>query len=175
VISPRRNAFWLSEYSSQFRGNQLRKNTLFGFVFAVALCGSSASIGQDNTQFQHNGPLQWETLSQNEQLLVDRLAADFYESDLRLTQSRQIEASTATNYSSMSAEERAEFRENRRDTWQNMQDEERATLRNVKLPSYSNLTDEQKAAFRKIAIDRLAPQSMSRATDQSNGGAGNDI
>ena len=143
-------------------------------MFAVALCGSSASIGQDNTQFQHNGPLQWETLSQNEQLLVDRMAADFYESDLRLNQSRQIEASTAASYSSMSAQERSEFRENRRETWENMQAEERAALRNVKLPTYSNLTDGQKAPFRQIAIDRLAPQSMSSAP-QSNGGAGNDI
>ena len=153
----------------------MRKNTLVGLVFGVALCASSASIGQDSSQFQHNGPLQWETLSENEQILVDRMAADFYESDLRLTQSRQIEASTAASYSSMSPEERFDFRENRRETWQNMQDEERAALRNAKLPTYSNLTDGQKAPFRQIAIDRLAPQSMSRATDQSNGGAGNDI
>ncbi len=153
----------------------MRKNTLFGLVLGVALCGSSASIGQDSSQFQHNGPLQWETLSQNEQLLVDRMAADFYESDLRLTQSRQIEASTAATYSSMSEKERFEFREDRREIWQNMQDDEREALRNVKLPTYSNLSDSQKAPFRQIAIDRLAPQSMSRATDQSNGGAGNDI
>lgn len=75
----------------------------------------------------------------------------------------------------MSEKERFEFREDRREIWQNMQDDEREALRNVKLPTYSNLSDSQKAPFRQIAIDRLAPQSMSRATDQSNGGAGNDI
>ncbi len=153
----------------------MRKNTLVGLVFGVALFSSTASIGQDSTQFQQNRPLQWESLSPNEQLLVDRMAADFYESDLRLTQSRQIEASTAARYSSMSEKERAEFRDSRRDTWQKMQAAERDALRNVKLPNYANLTDGQKAPFRKIAIDRLVPQSMSDVRPQSDGGSGNDI
>jgi len=107
--------------------------------------------------------------------MVDRMAADFYESDLRLAQSRQIEASTAAAYSSMSERERAEFREERRESWQTMRDEERKALRNVKLPAYSNLTDAQKAPFRQIAIDRLAPRPNPAIAPQSAAGPGNDI
>jgi len=98
--------------------------------------------------------------------MVDRMAASFYESDLRLAQSRQIEASTSSIYTAKSEKERSEFRDARRAEWRSMRPEERAALRNVKLPAYSNLTDAQKAPFRRIAIDRLAPPETSQETPE---------
>lgn len=87
--------------------------------------------------------------------LLDAIAADFFEDHLRLSQSRRIEAATASQYLSLSAEEKSDFRATRREIWRRMTDEEKALLRGVKQPRYSNLTEQQKQAFRRIAAQEI--------------------
>ena len=140
------------------------KQRLEGAIAAQSSGFDSAAIEQ-----------RWEALSPSEQTMVDRMAASFYESELRLAQSRQIEASTSSIYTAMSEDERAEFRDARRGEWRSMRPEERAALRNVKLPAYSNLTDAQKAPFRRIAINRLAPEPSQEDPEQLSADPGGFI
>ncbi|MEM9616819.1 MAG: hypothetical protein AAF936_02570 [Pseudomonadota bacterium] len=151
------------------------KNILFGLFFAIAASGSMTALAQSGGFSSSRAEARWEGLSDNERAMVDRIAADFYQSDLRLAQSRQIEASTSAIYASLSDKEREQFREERRSDWKAMQQEERAALRNVKLPAYSNLTEAQKAPFRQIALDRLAPKPAPVETPKSSAGTGTDI
>lgn len=86
---------------------------------------------------------------------IDLVAADFFESDLRLAQSRRIEAQTANRYLSMTHKDRARFRAERKQIWREMSDKERASLRGAKRPRFSNLDDTQKQTFRRIAAEEL--------------------
>ena len=142
-------------------GVQLRRPFLFGAVFSVAFFGS----------FQASAQSEADALPADQLALVDRMAADFYESDLRLSQSRQIEASTASIYREMPSEDKASFRDERRDDWRAMSDEQRNALRGVKTPNYDNLADSQKAPFREIAREQLAPSEPVDDAPES----GNDI
>lgn len=144
----------------------MRTPFLISLASALVICAPISAAAQGSGFGSAAAAQRWESLDPSEQAMVDRMAASFYESDLRLAQSRQIEASTSSIYTGMSEEERAEFRDARRSEWRSMRSEERAALRNVKLPAYSNLTDAQKAPFRRIAIDRLAPTTSSQAPEQ---------
>lgn len=100
--------------------------------------------------------------------LVEVLAAEFFESTLRLAQSRQIEAETAKRYLSMDAADRAQFRAERKRLWRHMNAEQKQALRGVKRPSFANLDDGQKQTFRQIASETLgagAPRSQSARGD----------
>jgi hypothetical protein len=146
--------------------------TVFGSIHARADNGAAlgnrlSAEGYENAR--------WRNLSTNEKIMLDRVAANFFEANLRLTQSRQIEASTAGIYVALTENERTMFREERRRTWRAMRDDERNALRNVKLPAYSNLTEGQKAPFRQIALDQLAPESATQTTPQAALRSGNDI
>ncbi len=87
--------------------------------------------------------------------LVDRVAAEFYEKSLRRSQSRNIEAATAEIYRRLDEEEKSAFRERRRRAWQDMNETARHSLRGVKTPKFRNLTETQKAPFRRAAERRL--------------------
>ncbi|WP_411818411.1 hypothetical protein [Hyphococcus sp. DH-69] len=93
--------------------------------------------------------------SGNGGVFVELIAADFYEHQLRLSQSRRIEAATAKRYLSLTETERARYRAERRKIWTSMSETERAALRSVKRPKYANLDEWQKQTFRRIASDEL--------------------
>lgn len=99
--------------------------------------------------------LRWEVMASGDRLIVDRLAAEFYEESLRQAQADAIERRTAEIYAEASPPERARFRAERREEWRAMDESLRASLRNVARPSFHNLTEEQKAPFRQHALDRL--------------------
>ncbi len=88
-------------------------------------------------------------------IFVDLVAADFFETDLRLAQSRQIEAATAARYLALDEAGRAQFRAERRQAWRRMSDQEKAALRGVKRPRFDNLDETQKQTFRRIASEEL--------------------
>ncbi len=88
-------------------------------------------------------------------IFVDLVAADFFESDLRLAQSRQIEAATARRYLALDGTGRAAFREKRRQLWKQLSDQEKAALRGAKRPRFANLDEAQKQTFRRIASEEL--------------------
>lgn len=88
-------------------------------------------------------------------IFVDLVAADFFESGLRLAQSRQIEASTAKRYLSLDGIDRARFREERKRLWRQMSDQEKMALVGAKLPRFANLDETQKQTFRRIALEEL--------------------
>ena len=86
---------------------------------------------------------------------VELVAADFFETDLRLAQSRRIEAATAQRYLSLPEPARAQFRAERRRLWRQMSEEQKAELRGAKRPRFANLDEAQKQTFRRIAADGL--------------------
>ncbi|MFC2953524.1 hypothetical protein ACFOOP_16420 [Marinicaulis aureus] len=88
-------------------------------------------------------------------IFIDLVAADFFESDLRLAQSRQIEAATARRYLALDGTGRAVFREKRRQLWKQMSEQEKAALRGAKRPRFANLDETQKQTFRRIASEEL--------------------
>ena len=92
-------------------------------------------------------------------IFVDLVAAEFFESNLRLAQSRQIEADTARRYLALSAAERAHFRAERKKLWREMSAGERLALRGAKRPRFSNLDEAQKQTFRRIASEELGAAS----------------
>lgn len=83
------------------------------------------------------------------------MAADFFESSLRLAQSRKIEAATAKRYLALDETARERFREERRRLWRMMSDQEKAALRGAKRPRFANLDEIQKQTFRRIASQEL--------------------
>ncbi len=97
----------------------------------------------------------WEVLASGERRIIDRVAAQFYEEELRYAQSSEIEAHTSELYADASPAARDRFRSERRASWNEMTDAQRRALRGAKRPSYRNLTEAQKAPFRRHAIDQL--------------------
>lgn len=95
------------------------------------------------------------TLQNDQPHFTDRMAADFFEQELRLSQSRRLEANTAEIYRTLSHEERETFREKRRLEWRSFSEEQRQALRGVKRPAYANLAEAQKEPFRQTARKRL--------------------
>ena len=137
----------------------MRKHLFFGAMAAAAL--TAPAIAQEarapeNASIERRG---LPTLEAGEMRLADRLAADFFEKDLRLSQSRRIEAETANSYRSLSPREQEDFREERRRFLRSLSHEQRLALRNVKRPAYNNLSEDQKERFRRAALSALAPAS----------------
>lgn len=146
----------------------MRKSLFFG-ALALALGGvlsatlstpatAQRALAPENAALDRSG---LPTLEAGEMRLADRLAADFFENDLRLSQSRRIEAETANQYLSLSPENREAFREERRRFLRSLSHEQRLALRNVKTPAYNNLSEGQKERFRRDAMSRLAPSPRS--------------
>jgi len=99
--------------------------------------------------------LRWNVLAEDEQTIVDRLAADFYEATLRHAQSSAIEERTAAIFAAGDDAARAQFIKQRRAQWRAMNEERRLALRNVKAPKFDNLAEQQKQPFRRHALDTL--------------------
>lgn len=93
---------------------------------------------------------------------VNLMAADFFESDLRLAQSRRIEADTASRYLGLDEAGRARFRAERKRLWREMSDAERDALRGAKRPRFDNLDEAQKETFRRIAAQELGAAGAGR-------------
>ncbi|WP_133162418.1 hypothetical protein [Hyphococcus luteus] len=97
---------------------------------------------------------------------MDLMAADFYETSLRLSQAQRIEAQTARRYLTLDAAGRARFRAARKRQWREMSEAERQALRGAKRPRFDNLDETQKQTFRRIAAETLGagsgPASQSR-------------
>ncbi len=121
------------------------------------------------------------TLEAGEMRLADRIAADFFENDLRLSQTRRIEAETARYYRSLSPEDREAFRAARRRFYRSMTPDQRLVLRNVKTPAFNNLAEHQKERFRRTALSALSPSPRAGeslgggSASGSGGGDGQDI
>ncbi|MEQ8936523.1 MAG: hypothetical protein RIE56_12110 [Amphiplicatus sp.] len=129
----------------------MRRPITFGVIVGMTLFASFTP--QANAQMGVD--MRWEVLAAGERRIIDRLAAQFYEEELRYAQSSQIEAHTGELYAHASPNERDRFRNERRASWNAMTDAQRRTLRGAKRPSYRNLTEAQKAPFRRYAIDQL--------------------
>lgn len=125
-------------------------STTLGLAFA-SICASAAPAF---AQSASDDP-RWAALSPSERLIVDRVAADFYEDSLRATQSAAIEAETSDIYRNANADEQARFRDERRAQYRDMTPAEQAALKGVTRPAYRNLAEGQKAPFRAHAIDVL--------------------
>ncbi len=93
--------------------------------------------------------------AQKTDIFVELVAADFFESSLRLAQARQIEAATAKRYLSLDEAGRTAFRERRKKMWRQMSEPEKAALRGAKRPRFANLDETQKQTFRRIASEEL--------------------
>ena len=147
----------------------MRKSLFLSAIAAAALAAPAVEAQEarapENTSLDREG---LPTLEAGEMRLADRIAADFFENGLRLSQSRRIEAETAVYYVSLSPEEREEFREERRRFLRALSHEQRLALRNVKRPAYNNLSENQKERFRQQAVSALAPSqgAGSGADDQ---------
>lgn len=124
----------------------MRRTLLLYGLFCLAACGpQGARAGED--------------------LIVERMAADFYENNLRLSQSRNIEAATAQIYRGLEAAKQADFRRQRRRQWRAMDEDARRSLRGVETPRYENLTEAQKAPFRRAAAGRLGAGGVDAGDD----------
>lgn len=127
---------------------------LFPAALALTLCGAlEAQAGG-----RPDAPAQEARLASYPEtgaLFVDLIAADFYETGLRLAQSRRIEAETARRYLALDEAGRARFRAERKRLWREMSEAERGALRGAKRPRFANLDETQKQTFRKIAAEEL--------------------
>jgi len=129
----------------------VRRPATFWITFALATMLTIAP----EARAQGVAEIRYEAFAEDEKAIVDRIAADFYEEDLRPSQSEAIERRTSEIYLEAGAEERERMREERRAEWTAMSEAARASLMEAKSPLYGNLTDAQKAPFRRHAIDRL--------------------
>jgi len=135
----------------------LRRPLLFGVIFGLTTFLSiniNAQTG-DSAGMAPGADLRWNVLAEDEQAIVDRLAANFYEATLRHAQSSAIEDRTAAIYAAGDARARAKFAKQRRAQWRTMSDAQRLALRNVKTPNFDNLAEQQKLPFRRHALDTL--------------------
>ncbi len=165
----------------------LRKSLIAGFVFGFTLFSSigfeqgvQSSQAQTYAQSHPQRTYQQQVYSLNEQIwgqmghsdriIVDRLAADFYERSLRYAQSTNIEQQTARLYSGANPAERAYYRNQRRQQWQQMNGNQQQALRNVKRPIFMHLSEAQKWPFRQHALNQLGAAGAIQPNHQSIAG-----
>ncbi|NNE41157.1 MAG: DUF3106 domain-containing protein [Marinicaulis sp.] len=122
----------------------MRRPVLFLACFTVTLCGSFQAAAENGASYEPG-----------QMALIDRMAADFFETELHPAQSRTIENSIADQYRTLSLTDRKRFRDRRRLQWRAMTDAERNALRGAKSPTFSHLSEDRKSTFRNIALDRL--------------------
>ena len=152
----------------------MRRYFLAGFVAGLAVTMSTNAEAQSGLETVAAETESWSVLQEDQKKFADRMAASFFEDDLRLSQSRRIEAGTAEIYRALSSEERSEFREARRSEWRRFSEEQRRALRGVKRPVYENLAETQKDPFREAAMKRLGA-TASPAPAALNGADSQDI
>lgn len=133
----------------------LRRPLLFAGIFCFALCGSLQVRAGEAAGEDQIGEVIISASLPGEIALVDRLAAEFFENELRRAQTSNIEAETAAIYRSLGPAARTNFREERRNRWITLNAAARHDLRNAKVPQFENLAEEQKRPFRQTAIRKL--------------------
>ncbi len=137
----------------------MRRPLIFTAIFTFALCGSLNARAQTDPSFvtgqQAIDPYEIAIQPLDEQTMIDRMAGDFFENSLRYSQAKRIETETAAHYQAMTPEERAAFRDQRRQMWRAMNEAQRQSLRNAKTPLYLGLSEDQKRPFRDIALEQL--------------------
>lgn len=136
----------------------MRRPAIFGAAFLAALFLSVSpraepGAGEEGRLIAQD--VRFEVLAAEEKAIIDRIAADFFEKDLRPQQSQAIEDSTSARYLRSDPEERARIRAERRAEWRAMSEARRAALKNAADPRYDNLSAEQRAPFRRHVINRL--------------------
>ena len=139
----------------------LRKRPPFSSILALTFVFTAEAMAQD-----HGDPIRHaatDTAHNPGGVFVDLMAADFFESSLRLSQARRIEAQTAKRYLSLDEAGRARFRAERKRQWRALSEAERQTLRGAKRPRFDNLDEAQKQTFRRIAADTLGDGSQTPA------------
>lgn len=136
-------------------GISVRRPLLFGVIFSLVLFGSLRANAGEPGERAHPADISWHALADYEKAIIDRMAADFFEKSLRLSQTRQIEAATPAIYRSLSPHGQAQFRAERRRLWRNMPDRRRQALRGVTRPDFDNLAEIQKLPFRQNAVNLL--------------------
>lgn len=134
----------------------MRRPVLFGVIFSLVLFGSLRANAGEPGENAAPVDISWQVLADYEKAIIDRMAADFFEKSLRLSQSRQIEAATPAIYRSMPPQEQARFRAERRLLWRNMADRQHQALRGVTRPEFDNLAEIQKLPFRRNAVSVLS-------------------
>ena len=97
----------------------------------------------------------WHTMGEDERLIVDRLAADFFERSLRYAQTQSIEATTANLYRYAHPNDRQVIRKMRRDQYAALPNQQQQALRNNKRPQFAHLNEIQKWPFREHAMVQL--------------------
>lgn len=137
-------------------GNLVRRPFLFGVIFSFVLFGALRADAGERDGNVAPADISWQVLADYEKAIIDRMAADFFERSLRLSQSRQIEAATQAIYRNLRPIEKTRFRAERRLAWRNMSDRQRQALRGVTRPSFNNLAETQKLPFRRNAVDVLS-------------------
>lgn len=144
----------------------LRFHLLFQAAFALTLCGALDVQAGEPPEAPAQEAIQ-ASYPETGTAFVDLMAADFYESGLRLAQSRRIEAETARRYLTLDEAGRARFRADRKRLWREMSEREREALRGAKRPLFANLDETQKQTFRKIAAEELgARPGAARGRDE---------
>ena len=142
----------------------MRRPFLFGVIFSLVLFGSlrvnAGEPGESAARFD----ISWHVLADYEKAIIDQMAADFFEKSLRLSQTRQIEATTPAIYRSLARHDQARFRAERRLLWRKMSDRKRQALRGVTRPDFDNLAEIQKLPFRQNAVRLLSASGAINAT-----------
>jgi hypothetical protein len=138
----------------------VRRPATFGAAFLAALfltvSPRAEPLGPHDGAAPRAQDVRFEVLAPEEKAIIDRIAADFFEKDLRPAQTRAIEDATAARYRRASSKERAAIRAERRAAWRAMPEARRAALMNAAEPRYDNLSPDQRAPFRRHAINRLS-------------------
>ncbi len=127
----------------------MRRPFLFSLVLTLTLFCSFAPEAAA-------GDSRWLSLTPADRAIVDRLAADIYQTEIDGAMRQQIEAQTSRAYANGQPVDQARFRAQRREDWRAMSPSQRAALRSAKYPTWRNLADGQRAGFRRRAMDALS-------------------
>ncbi len=100
-------------------------------------------------------PADWSSLDQQQRLMVDLVARDFFTGNLTHTQKTNIAESTKAAYVTASPKEQYEFRRQRRAIWQKLNPIDRALFQSMPAAHFDLLTKSQKAPFREQAIRKM--------------------
>lgn len=108
-------------------------------------------------------------MGSTDRIIVDRLAADFYERSLRYAQSQAIESRTAQLYANSDPRSREAYLSQRRNQYQQLNRQQQDALRGVKSPQFIHLSEQQKWPFRQHALNQLGAVGAIRTSQSYTG------